>query len=173
MKRLIPLESPMTSTSRVPRPKLLVGVAALAILLATSGCSWFRHKTDYQASREANPLEVPPDLDRPDTSAATSMPLASTAGPPVAASARDVRLSMPASEAYPRIGEALATVPGLVVNGRADALHSFDVTYKGESFLLRVLDATGGSRLVALSADGRLLTSGTAAELMVALKAKL
>jgi uncharacterized lipoprotein len=164
----------MTSTSRAPRPNLLVGVAALAILLATSGCSWMRHKTDYQASREDQPLEVPPDLDRPDTSAATAMPVASAAGvAPRRASSTAGRLAGSAADAYPKVGEALATIPGVVINGRTEALGSYDVTYKGESFLLRVLDATGGSRLVALSADGRMLNTGAAAELIAALKAKL
>jgi len=55
---------------------------------------------------------------------------------------------------------------------KAEALSSYDISYKGASFLLRVLDATGGSRLVALSPDGRMLTSGEAAELMAAIKAK-
>ena len=162
----------MTSTSRAPRPMLLVGVAALAILLATSGCSWFRHKTNYQGSREDNPLEVPPDLDRPDTSSSTAMPLASTAGPRQPAGNAG-RLSVSVAEAYPKVGEALASIPGVVVNGRAEALSSYDVSYKGESFLLRVLEGSGGSRLVALSADGRMLTAGAAAELIAAVKAKL
>jgi hypothetical protein len=162
----------MTSTSRAPRPMLLVGVAALAILLATSGCSWLRHKTNYQGSREDNPLEVPPDLDRPDTSSSTAMPLASTAGPRQSPVNNAGRLSVSVAEAYPKVGEALASIPGVVVNGRAEALSSYDVTYKGESFLLRVLEATGGSRLVALSADGRVLNTGAAAELMSMVKAK-
>ena len=160
----------MTSTPRAPRPMLLVGVAALAIVFASSGCSWFRDKSNYEASREASPLEVPPDLDRPDTTSATAMPLASTAGPQLASSAG--RLSMSAADAYPKVGEALASIPGVVVNGSAPALASYDVTYKGESFLVRVLDATGGSRMVALSADGRLLTAGAAAELITAIRAK-
>lgn len=160
----------MNPKSRATRTQLMIGVATIALVLASSGCGWIRNKTNYQASKEANPLEVPPDLDRPDTSAATGLPVASTAGPPVSASSAG-RLSMSASDAYPKIGEALASVPGVVVNGRAEALGSYDVTYKGESFLLRVLDATGGSRLVALSPDGRMLNTGAAAELMAAVKA--
>ena len=163
----------MTSTSRAPRPMSLVGVAALAILLATGGCGWLRHKTNYQASREDQPLEVPPDLDRPDTSSSTAMPSGSMAAPPPPANLNAGRLSGSAADAYPKVGEALATIPGAVVAGRAEALNSYDVTYKGESFLLRVLDATGGSRLVALSPDGRMLTTGAAAELIAAIKAKL
>ena len=159
----------MNSNSRAIRPLLLVGVATLA-LAALSGCSWIKNKTHYQASKESNPLEVPPDLDRPDTSSATSLPVASTAGPPQAAG--NDRLPVAASEAYPKVGEILAATPGVTINGKAEALSSYDVTYKGESFLLRVLDATGGSRLVALSADGRMLNTGNAVELMNTIKSK-
>ena len=37
---------------------------------------------------------------------------------------------------------------------------------------VRVLDSSGGSRLVALSPDGRMLTTGSAAELVAAIKSK-
>ena len=161
----------MNPNTRAIRPRLTTGVAMIAIVVAVSGCGWIKSKTNYQSSREGNALEVPPDLDRPDTSSATAMPVASTAGPPLAA-INAGRLAMSAAEAYPKVGEILATTPGVVVNGRAEALSSYDVTYKGESFLLRVLDATGGSRMVALSADGRMLNSGNAAELMASIKSK-
>lgn len=160
----------MNSKSRATRTQLMIGVATLALVLATSGCGWLKNKTNYQASKEGSPLEVPPDLDRPDTSAATGLPVASTAGAP-STGGRD-RLPVSAAEAYPKVGEVLASVPGVVVNGRAEALSSYDVSYKGESFLVRVLDATGGSRLVALSPDGRLLNTGAPAELMAAIKAR-
>ena len=158
----------MNSTKRA---SLMVVAASLAIVAASSGCSWFKSKTHYTESKEMNPLEVPPDLDQPDTSSATSMPVASTAGAPPSALASS-RLPLPVAEAYPKVGEILAATPGVTVNGKAEALSSYDVTYKGESFLLRVLDATGGSRLVALSPDGRMLNTGSAAELIAAVKAK-
>ena len=161
----------MTPTSRTARPLQLIGVAALAIVLASSGCSWLRNKTHYQDSKEANPLEVPPDLDAPNTSAATAMPAVSSTSLPTSVAGAG-RLPVSAADAYPKIGEILATIPGVVVDGRAEALNSYDVTYKGESFLLRVLDATGGSRLVALSPDGRMLITGSPAELISAVKAK-
>ena len=165
----------MNSNHRAIRPLLLIGIASLSIVVASSGCSWIRNKTSYQSSKEGSPLEVPPDLDRPDTSAATGLPLASTAGAPASAptSARFGHLDVSAAEAFPKVGEILNSTPGVVVNGRAEALSSYDVTYKGESFLLRVLDSTSGSRLVALAPDGRLLTAGAAAELIAAVKAKL
>lgn len=161
----------MNSNTRAIRPLLLVGVASLAIVVAASGCSWIKNKTHYQASREGSPLEVPPDLDKPDTSSATALPTVASLTTPTS-NTSDGRLTAPASEAYPKIGEILAATPGVVVNGRAEALSSYDVSYKGESFLLRVLDATGGSRLVALSPDGRMLNGGAAAELMAAIKSK-
>ena len=154
------------------RASLLVVAASLAIVATSSGCGWIKSKTHYADSKEMSPLEVPPDLDRPDTSSATSLPVASTAGAPPSAAGLG-HLSMSAAEAYPKVGEILAATPGVTVNGHADALSSYDVSYKGDSFLLRVLDATGGSRLVALSADGRILNTGAAAELMAMVKSKL
>jgi hypothetical protein len=163
----------MNSNHRAIRPLLLVGIAAFAIAAASSGCSWIKHKTSYQTSKEGNPLELPPGLDMPDTSAATGLPLASTAGVPSAPiSSKYGHLDVSAAEAFPKVGEILNSTPGVVVNGKAEALSSYDVTYKGESFLLRVLDATGGSRMVALSADGRMLNAGNPAELIAAIKAK-
>jgi hypothetical protein len=160
----------MNSQSRAPRTLLLAGIAAMAILSA-GGCSWLHHKSDYKASREANPLEIPPELDRPDTSSSTALPVASSVSAP--RSTGEGRLAMAASEAFPKVGEALAAIDGVVVNGRTEALNSYDVSYKGENFLVRVLDASGGSRMVALSSDGRLLNTGAPAELMAAIKAKL
>jgi uncharacterized lipoprotein len=163
----------MNSNHRAIRPLLFVGIASLAIVVASSGCGWIKNKTHYQSSKEGNPLEVPPDLDRPDTSSATSLPTAASAGVSQAGvGTRFGHLPLPVADAFPKIGEILAATPGVVVNGRADALSSYDVSYKGESFLLRVLDAAGGSRLVALSPDGRMLTAGAAAELVTTIKSK-
>lgn len=160
----------MTSTLRPMRP-LVIAAVSLA-LVSTSACSWFKHRSSYSQSVENRPLEVPPDLDLPDTSAATVLPASVGAGvaprPGV-----DVSLSMSASAAYPRIGTVLEGISGLVVNGKAEALGSYDVTYKGENFLVRVLDSAGGSRLMALSPDGRVLNSGPAVQLMSTIKSQL
>lgn len=162
----------MNSKSRAIRPLIIVGIASLAIVTAP-GCGWIQDKTHYKDSRESNPLEVPPDLDKPDTSSATALPsVASMQGSAMAPVALDNRFTVSAADAYPRVGDVLGATPGVVVNGKAEALFSYDVTYKGESFLLRVLDSTGGSRLVALSPDGRMLTTGNAAELIATIKSK-
>jgi uncharacterized lipoprotein len=161
----------MTSTPRLTHP-LLLGAVVVALASASSGCSWFDHKSDYQKSAENRPLEVPPDLDLPNTSEATALPPSSGLGGGQAATASDVMLAGSATDAYPKVGKALEGIDGVVINGRAEALGSYDVTYRGLSFLIRVQDSGGGSRLMALSADGRILNSGPAAELMAAIKAK-
>ena len=161
----------MTSTFNTLRP-LLLGAVVLA-LASASGCSWFKHKSTYAQSVENRPLEVPPDLDLPNTSAATTLPAGAGLGAGRATTGVDVTLTDSATAAYPKIGKALEAIDGVVINGRAEALGSYDVTYAGESFLIRVQDSNGGSRLLALSADGRILGSGPAAKLLAAIKAKL
>ena len=96
-----PQEIPMNPMSRAARPLQLIGVAVLAIVLV-SGCSWLRDKTNYRSSAESNPLEVPPDLDTPNTSAATAMPAVSGVARPVAGGSD--RLPVSAAEAYPKVG---------------------------------------------------------------------
>ncbi|MCX7043783.1 MAG: hypothetical protein NT117_14285 [Gammaproteobacteria bacterium] len=168
----------MTSTPRLMRT-LMVGAVVLTLASAGAGCSWFKSKskTNYTASKESQPLEVPPGLNLPDTSGATALPSVSSASASGAVSrsgvASDISLVGNAATNYPRIGAALESIEGVVINGRAEALGSFDVSYQGESFLIRVQDNAGASRLIALSPDGRILTRGPAAALLAAIKAKL
>ncbi|MEO7252415.1 MAG: hypothetical protein ABIW30_07395 [Arenimonas sp.] len=168
----------MISNFQLMRP-LVLGAVILALASAT-GCGWFksRHRATstnrYTHSVENRPLEVPPDLDLPDTSAATTLPPRSLLGVNRAPSTGvDVALPGPATATYPKIGKALESISGVVINGRAEALGSYDVTYGGQSFLVRVQDSNGGSRLLALSADGRILNTGPAAALLAAIKARL
>ena len=162
----------MTSTSRITRT-LLLGAVVVA-LASAGGCRWFKDKTNYLAIKESQPLEVPPGLSVPEGGAAGGVPAVTTAsGMAPGASATDVNLSGSATELYPRIGAALESIEGVTINGRAEALGSYDVSYQGVDFLIRVQDSNGGSRLMALSADGRFLTGGAAAALMTQVKAKL
>lgn len=162
----------MTSTLRFTRA-LLAGAVVLGLASAGAGCSWFKSKSNYLSSTETQPLEVPPGLSLPDTSSATSLPPVGGAGVAPTRSNTDLQLSGSATDAYPKIGAALEGIDGVVINGRAEALGSYDVTYQGQSFLVRVQDSMGGSRLIALSPDGRVLTGGPAAALMAAIKSKL
>ena len=163
----------MNPMLRTLRP-LLVGALAIALVTGLGGCHWFKHKSEYAASKEDRPLEVPPDLDRPDTSAATALPALASGNAQSSLRAADVLVSgSSASDLYPKIGAALEAIAGVTINGRAEALGSYDVNYQGQNFLVRAQDSQGGSRLLALSADGRLLTSGPAADLLKLVRAKL
>lgn len=162
--------SPMLRTLR----PLLVGALAIALVTGVGGCRWFKHKSDYSASKEDRPLEIPPDLDHPDSSSATSLPVTASGTASGTLRTADVLVSGSAADLYPKIGTALEGIPGVTINGRAEALSSYDVSYQGQSFLIRAQDSqTGGSRLVALSADGRLLTAGPGADLLKLVRAKL
>jgi hypothetical protein len=155
--------------------RTLMFATVVVALAATSGCHWFRHDhtPKYAKSPENRPLEVPPDMNLPDTQAALPLPAANAVGTAAEAPISGLLLSVSAVDAYPRIAKALEAIPGVVINGRSEGLGSFDVTYQGESFLVRVQDSAGGSRILALSADGRILDSGAAAALMEAIKPKL
>ena len=161
----------MTSTSRITRT-LLLGAVVVAFASAGTGCRWFKEKTNYMASKESQPLEVPPGLSLPDTSSAT-VPAVNTASGATGGSATDINLAGSATDLYPKIGAALESISGVTIKGRSEALGSYDVNYQGADFLIRVQDSNGGSRLMALSADGRFLTGGAAAALMTQVKSKL
>lgn len=162
----------MNSRSRFTRT-LLVAVVALTLAGAGSGCRWFKHKSTYLSSSESQPLEIPPGLDMPDTSGATGLPAVNTASGTVSGSGTDLQVAGSASSVYPKLGAVLESIEGVKINGRAEALGSYDVSYQGQDFLIRVQDSGGGSRLMALSADGRILTGGPAAALMSQVKSKL
>ena len=66
----------MTASPSFTRP-LLIAVIGVA-LLTQGGCVWLRAKfantAVYESSEQGNPLEVPPDLDRPNTAAGIAIP---------------------------------------------------------------------------------------------------
>lgn len=166
----------MIPMHRSMRP-LLVAAVAFALVASASGCHWFKRDSSYAKSKEDRPLEVPPDLDLPDTTAATALPSSATASGTSSSTLRNADVLVPGAAAtalYPKIGAALGGIEGVTINGRDEALSSYDVTYKGENFLIRAQDSqTGGSRLIAVSADGRLLNTGAGADLLKLVRAKL
>ena len=100
-------------------------IRALAILVAAGsllgGCSWFHRHSEKQANEYKNsvqerPLEVPPDLDKPNTAGALTIPaVGSSATAPVTTAPAD------ASAAPAGAGEPVATAPGTAAPATAEA----------------------------------------------------
>ncbi|WP_374601527.1 hypothetical protein [Arenimonas sp.] len=169
---------------------LMVATLAVAVL-ASSGCSWVRSKwgneAEYQASRQNQPLEVPPGLDVPSTAGAITIPAASPSAPraavatgvPSATEAQTVAgidaftLADSVASSWRRIGIALGKIEGASIGERAQLLNSYEVSYKGVTVLVRAEAADGQTRVVALGPDGQPVRSGVATELLALLKARL
>ena len=155
---------------------LAVGLVAFAVV-GTSGCKWFRKGNElYAASPENRPLEVPPDLDRPDTSGAMALP-ESGAGAgsvtrstmPEAGNAAPNGFAVPGErdQVYARVGEVLAATDGLTVVNRAQLLGTYDVDYGGQKFLVRVTKTDTGAYVTAVDPRG-LPASGEAPQQLIA-----
>jgi uncharacterized lipoprotein len=159
----------MNSLLRNARP-LLAGAIVVA-LLASSGCRWF-HGSDYTRSVENRPLEVPPDLDAPSTSNSLPVPAASSLGGTAQAPAGYVVADTP-ENTWTKLGAALATVDGVTIVGQAQALGTYDVSYQGQNFLIRVENTAGQSRVSAISPAGVVLRAGPASILLDQIHDKL
>lgn len=179
------MRHPAATSFRPATRATLFGALALAVV-AASGCSWFNKEAGlYAMSEEARPLEVPPDLDLPETSGALATPAAPTsalrsqtgATPAVAASAAassgGFNVALPADQAFARVGELLAGVQGLEIASKAQLLGAYDVGYMGANFLVRVTAVQGGSYISAVDPRGVPATGEGPARLMAALEAAL
>lgn len=166
----------------------LVSRAAIAGLvvagLAASGCSWFS-KTDemYAMSEHERPLEIPPDLDRPNTDAAMAVPGGSVTASQTAAEAAAARGSVAAGagflvpgsreSVFSRVGEALEGIDGVEIASRAELLGAYDVNYQGSNFLVRVSEVEGGGYVSAVDPRGTPETGPAASQLIASLKGAL
>ena len=162
----------MRLSSSLVRPLALV-----LLVVSVAGCSWFKKgaKGDYALAPEARPLEVPPDLNLPNTSGAMQIPAAgaATATTAAPAAAGGFTVAGTRDEAFTRVGEALAGVEGVTIASRAQLLGTYDVSYEGASFLVRVSGVEAGAYVTAVDPRGLPATSPAATKLLAALKAKL
>lgn len=160
------------------------GIAVLVVsVLAASGCSWFRKNSPYSQPPEARALEVPPDLDRPNTAAAVGTPSSVTrssmSGTPVqgsataAAAASGFTIAGESDAVFAKVGEVLATVPGVTVASKAQLLGTYDVNYEGSNFLVRVTKVEAGTYISAVDPRGVAAGGEAPAKLIAALKAGL
>ena len=174
----------MTASPSILRP-LLIAVIGTA-LLTQGGCVWLRAKfantAVYEDSDQANPLEVPPDLDAPNTTAGIAIPdvtanpvtQGSTATATVPAIGGDgFAMADTVDSAFRRVGVALGKIDGVTLGDSAQLLGTHTVTYQGTTMLIRVEAAGEGARVTAVGTDGTPLTGGPAGALLAALKARL
>ena len=145
-------------------------VATVLVLLAgvvgLSGCKWIRGASPYAASPETRPLEVPPDLSLPNTTQAMRVPAVGSAS-----AAFQVADSKPST--WRRVGVALERIEGVAVGERAELAGAYNVSYRGESFLVRVGEEGSQSRVSAIAPDGREATGSAAVSLLGQLRDRL
>ena len=157
---------------------LVVTAIAVSVLGAT-GCKWFRKGSDlYAQSPESRPLEVPPDLDRPDTSGAMALP---ETGPvtrsgmqaPAAAQPNGFAVAGDRDQVFGRVGEVLAATEGLTVVNRAQLLGTYDVDYGDAKFLVRVTKTDTGAYVAAVDPRGLPATGEAPLKVVASLQAAL
>lgn len=160
----------------------IAAIAALALaVLGTSGCKWFRKTNDlYAQSPETRPLEVPPDLDRPNTDGAMALPPSGSvtrssvgATPAGTDSATGFTVAGDRDQLFGRVGEVLAATEGLTVVNRAQILGTYDVDYEGAKFLVRIVKVDAGAYISAVDPRGLPAAGEAPAKLIAALKAAL
>ena len=172
----------MSQTYRLARASAAVLLASTVVALL-GGCSWFGKgaKGDYALSAEARPLEVPPDLNLPDTSGAMALPPAGGAAPrpqqaPAAAPAASPSgFTVPGTRdaVFAQVGTALEGIEGVTIASRAQLLGTYDVSYQGVDFLVRVVAVEGGAYVSAVDPRGLPADNDGASKLIAALKASL
>jgi uncharacterized lipoprotein len=165
--------------SRALRP--LVVAAVVIVAVGTSGCQWFNKKDAlYEQSAEMRPLEVPPDLDRPSTEGAMQVPQAaaasvtrsSMASPAQAgqANASGFTVAGERDDMFDKVGTALAGIDGVTIASKAQLLGTYDVSYQGANFLVRVTKVEAGVYVSAVDPRGMPATNDAAIQLVAALK---
>jgi uncharacterized lipoprotein len=169
-------------TRHAPAPRTLLAMVVAAGVLATASCSWFRKDASmYRMSEESRPLEVPPDLDLPDTGAAsatataegTTSVMRSQVGRQAPAAQGGFAVAAPRADVFARVGAALEGMAGVTIASRAELLGSYDVNYGGSNFLVRVTAEGEGSRVAAVDPRGVPATGEAPTALLAALQAAL
>src|SRR5690606_36829634 len=161
-----------------------IAVAIVTALVATAGCSWFRKDSAlYAPAPQDRPLEVPPDLDRPDTSSAMAVPAAgttsvtrSTMGPApgtTQSSSSGFTVAAPRDAVFQRVAPLLAGIEGVTVVSQAQLLGTYDIDAGDSRFLVRVSQSGEGTYVSAVDPRGVPATSPEATRVIEALRTGL
>ena len=143
-------------------PHILRTVVASTLLVGfLGGCHWFGKDSDlYTESAETRPLEVPPDLDRPAIDAAMKMPPTASArassATPAPGAATPLGFTVPGERdaVFAKVGEALAATEGVTIASRAQLLGTYDVSFGGSDFLVRITKVDAGVYISAVDPRG-------------------
>ena len=156
----------------------VLGTLALAgiVMVGLSGCGRGGIKDEFAKAPEQRSLEIPPDL-----VAATAVP--STPSASASQSVRPVQrdavqtagFTLPGERdaVYGRVGTLLEGIDGLVISSRAQLLGSYDVSYQGSNFLVRVVAVEAGVYVSAVDPRGVPATGAASDAVLAALKAGL
>ena len=141
-------------------PSLLArpAVALLAVAML-SGCQWFRSENVFAEPEATRALEVPPDLDLPNTEGAMPLPGVETGSVTrssmgTATPASGFTVSGERDDVFTRVGEILAGTEGVSIASRAQVLGAYDVSYGGSNFLVRISAVEGGAYVSAVDPRG-------------------
>jgi len=155
----------------------LVVAAIVAAVMATSGCHWFKRGNPYQQSAQTRPLEVPPDLDKPNTESAMQAPAApqsvtrsSMGANAQQASASGFTVAGDRDDIFNKVGGALAATQGVTIASKAQLLGTYDVSYQGANFLVRVTKVDAGVYVSAVDPRGMPDNGDAATKLVAVLK---
>ena len=136
--------------------------AALAAVVLLGGCNFFhrqadRHANDYKSAHESRPLEVPPDLDSPNGSAALTIPAAGAPAPAASGTVSESPAGMAAtpptvvagsgatlsgdglavadspSSTWTRVGLALERSGAATITGRDESASTYAVETTGQT----------------------------------------
>ena len=123
-----------------------------------AGCGFFnRHfqkkNDEYKTSVQERPLEVPPDLDKPNTASALVIPAPGGAAPatPADASAPAATTAAPATSSAPPA--AVSTAPGVTLS--ADGLQIADAVDNAWNRVGLALERSGAATVLARDEAGR------------------
>lgn len=161
--------------SNSPLVRRALSAVLVAVVVSSAGCGWLRGKSGYEKSVESRPLEIPPDLDRPAADSSMEIP---AVGTPRAAAARPVTgqsflIADAPDSAWRRLGLALDRVEGVTISERAELQSVYNVSYEGESFLIKVAPEGEASRISAVDQGGQDVRTGAASRLLAVLKQRL
>ena len=167
---------------RTLRPLLFATV--VVIVTATSGCHLFgKRGNPYQQEASTRPLEVPPDLDRPNTEGAMQVPEAGAqsvtrssmtpAAQPAQDTASGFTIAGDRDDVFNKVGTALAGTEGVSIASKAQLLGTYDVSYQGANFLVRVTKVDAGVYVSAVDPRGMPASGEAATKLIASLKTAL